>query len=168
MEVIGSIDNASGMLTSLGKNRFHLIFTRGKLVIVAPINVRKSLKENSLVMGDPFTNPGGLKSSMSITRESLVHTMEERGAEIEKNLDEFLSENRDDTRIIDYSSISGARLLKGNPFKLPRLIIRTDESEIYFYLHHNNYRGTGKLDREVYDSYLSVLKEALGDKVLTK
>lgn len=161
MDVIGSIDNASGMLDSLGKQRFHLIFTRTNLVIVIPLDVRKAAREN-------YVWAGSMKSTSSITREGVIHTIEEKGQEIEKNLDEFITQNRDGIRIVDYNSISSARLLKGNPFKLPQLIIRTDESEMYFHLQHNNYRGTGKLDREVYDRYLSVLKNALGDKVKAK
>lgn len=158
MDVIGSIDNASGMLDSLGKQRFHLIFTRTKLVIVIPLDVRKAAREN-------LVSSGSLKTMSSLTREGVIHAMEEKGQEIEKNIDEYVSKNSDDVRIVDYNDISSVRLLKGNPFKLPHLIIKTNESEMFFYLQHNNYRGTGKLERDVYDRYISLLKEVLGDKV---
>lgn len=161
MEVIGSIDNASGMLEDLGKQRFHLIFTSTKLIIVIPIDVRKAVKEN-------IVHASSIKATSSLTREQVVHTMESRGKEIEKDLDNYISQNKDDIRIVDYNDISTVRLLKGNPFKLPHLIIRTNDSEMYFYLHHNNYRGTGKLDKDVYNGYLSVLKETLGDRVKPK
>lgn len=161
MDLIGSIDNASGLLDGLGKQRFHLIFTRTKLVIVVPMDIRKAAREN-------FVSAGSARATSSITRENVINVMEEKGKEIESNLDDFLSSNKGDTRTVDYNDIHMVKLLKGNPFKLPHLIIRTNESEMYFYLHHNNYRGTGKLDKDVYDQYLSVLRNALGDKVQAK
>lgn len=161
MDVVGSIDNAGGMLDSLGKQRFHLIFTRTRLVIVTPMDLRRAAREN-------LQSSGSFIQRDSMTRKNVIDILEEKGQEIEKNLDEYVTQNRDKVRIVDYDSISSVRLLKGNPFKLPSLIVRTDESEMYFNLQHDNYRGTGKLDSDVFERYLSVLKETLGDKVKTK
>lgn len=96
--------------------------------------------------------------------KNLIDEAHSKGLEVEKNIDRLKS-GQDDTIIIDYHDITSVKIDKGFAIKMPRLEITAEQYRFRFELAHDNYDGTGKLDSQVFESYHSTLRKALGDKL---
>lgn len=157
MEVIGRIDNASGLGADGTKAIFHLIFTYGSLVIAKVLDRKKYIREHPL-RGQNFGS--GLSGTYMAAKALTVQMIDEaqaRGLEIEKDLDSYVESNPEGLRIIKYSEISEVRFSGGSIFSLPYIQFITSEGDFNFKLNHDNYEKAGKLKKETYNSYHSAL-----------
>ncbi|MCL5803848.1 MAG: hypothetical protein M1306_00910, partial [Candidatus Thermoplasmatota archaeon] len=100
--------------------------------------------------------------------EMLTFECISRGQEIEKNIDKHIHENPPEYSVIEYTDIKSVELASGNAFSLPHVEFETAKGKMKFHLVHSNYQGRGKLPDDIFNSYLSTLKAALGDKLVVK
>lgn len=158
MVIIGSIDNAALHDGDDRKPLYHLIFTREMLVMANVMNRREELARNPIHSSDfgsgmRGTYLGARNLQMWVIQEAL-----KRGSRIEGDLDSYISSHPEGMRLLRYSQVSGVAFSGGTIFKLPYLLVKTEEEELEFRLIHNNYAKAGKLDAETYSRYLKTLQ----------
>jgi hypothetical protein len=83
-------------------------------------------------------------------------------------MDKYIHENPPNYSVIEYADIKSVELSSGNAFSLPHVEFETSNGKIKLHLVHSNYQGRGKLPDDIFNSYLSTLKAALGDKLVVK
>ena len=169
VNVIGSIDNAA-----IWNMTYHLIFSDNEIYQFLVMTGKE--KRSDLFMAQ-MANPNrllpvdGYISSYKTTKEEVeMLTFEciSRGHEMEKNIDKYTHENPPNYSVIEYADIKSVEMSPGNPFSLPHVEFETSNGKIKFHLVHRNYQGRGKLPDDIFNSYLSTLKAALGDKLVIK
>ncbi len=172
-KIIGYIDNASSH-----RSYFHLVFTTEYLYaceISNPTETRRAfmgeMKANntgSALIESEFVPVVGLYHYHNTLQRSVMDFLASntaKGADIEANLDNYISNNPNRVRSFDYDQIESAEFKQGTDFKLPHLIIKTGEETLKFHLVHDNYHHAGKLQQDTYDRYRNTLTEALGPKL---
>ena len=169
IKVIGAIDNATVWNTT-----YHLIFTNEEIYQFLTMEGKE---QRSDLIRTQISNPyrmiplGGTVSNYKVTQEEVSWLIDEnlrRGKEIEENLDSKIKEVPPKFTVIPYSSVDKVELTNGTPLSLPHLLLDSDGKKIKFHLVHNNFKGRGKLNEDIFLSYENILKEAFGDKLNVK
>lgn len=168
MEIIGSIDNAALHDGDSRKPVYHLIFARETVVMARVLNRREELARNP-IRSKEFG--GGMQGSYLGARNMqmrLIKEAQERGTRIEQDLDSYISSNPEGLKLLGYSKIPEVTFSGGTVFKLPYLLISSEEGEMEFRLIHNNYAKAGKLDGDTYNRYLGTLQKAFSENLRIK
>ncbi len=167
--VIGSIDNAS-----IWDTTYHLIFTKEEIYQFLVMDKKErfsdlyySYMDNPLRMAPVEGEISSYKVNQDAVRNLVTENLE-RGKEIEANLESKLKEVPPKFTVIQCSSIDRVELTNGTPFSLPHLLMESKGEKIKFNLVHNNFKGRGKLQDEVFLSYENILREIFGDKLTVK
>ncbi len=166
MEIHGGIDNALRHGSDYKDTVFHLVFT-GSSVYALKVLDRKEEKENlDLDSIRAELTPGSSSNALqSRIQMRLVSRALEEGKAAEQDFHEFVENNPQKVEKIDYSRIVSVEFSRGSLFSLPYLRLVMGNTDRKYDLVRDNFDKAGKLKVEVFQEYLSVLKNALGSKI---
>lgn len=178
MDILGSIDNASFRMASKEGGIYHLIFTRSEVVAARVMDnserrmrvmaARTGTASTAVSMISPIAGTAMTYKPMQRAMIDMIRDSEDRGRNIEADLEKYLDSKPDGLQKIDYAGISGVEFAKGSLFSLPHVVFSTDNSRMKFRLVHDNYHKAGKLNSDTYQSYRDVLKKAFEEKLVVK
>ena len=169
VNIIGSIDNAA-----IWNTTYHLIFSDNEMyqfLVMTGKEKRSDLFQSQMANPSRLIPVEGVVSNYTTTKqevEQLTFECISKGEEIEKNIDKHIHENPPEYSVIEYTDIKSVELASGNAFSLPHVEFETAKGKMKFHLVHSNYEGRGKLPDDIFNSYLSTLKAALGDRLVVK